>query len=117
MHHLVFATANGTIELSYAAKAFVEKAAFAIRNRLIQGEASFGLMPYRHEGHDYLGADWKDNSGNSLSLTFYIGSPTCLPDVGPEGDGYDVVICDFTDALHLIRAITISVKGNAIGEV
>lgn len=107
MNHLVYANADGAVELSEHATRFVERAAIALRSLLNPHTISFRLMPYRHSGTQFLGADWKDSSGNSMSFTFY-SSPDLgvdLPDMVPNGIHYDVVVNDSTDALLMIRLI------------
>jgi excisionase family DNA binding protein len=116
--HLVFANENGLIELDERAIAFVRRAIETIKEKLNK-DASFRLMPYRYQGNgaEFLGFDWSDKQGGSVSFTFWCDeSEILLPDpVIPNSN--DVIVPDWVDALHLIRAIAVGVLGNSKGEI
>jgi hypothetical protein len=116
--YLVNADENGHVEFSDEAVAFVGRAIEAILGKLHEN-VSFRLMPYRYEGDgaEFLGFDWSDKQGESVSLTFWCDSTQILlPDpVIPNSN--DVIVPDLIDALHLIRAIAIGVLGDSKGEI
>jgi hypothetical protein len=116
--HLVDADENGYVQLDDEAVAFVGRAIEAILGKL-QENPSFRLMPYRYQGDgaEELGFDWSDKQGGSVSFTFWCdSSQILLPDpVIPNSN--DVVVPDFIDAIHLIRAIAVGVLGDSKGEI
>ncbi|NJP20977.1 MAG: hypothetical protein HC763_20510 [Hydrococcus sp. CRU_1_1] len=69
--YLVNADENGHVEFSDEAVAFVQRAIEAILGKL-QENPSFRLMPYRYQGNsaEFLGCDWSDQQGRSVSFTF-----------------------------------------------
>jgi hypothetical protein len=117
-NHLVNADENGYVQLGDEATAFVERAIAAIKEKL-HVHPSFRLMPYRYEGEgaEFLGFDWSDKKGESVSFTFWRDeSEILLPNpVIPNSN--DVIVPDWVDALHLIRAIAVGVLGNSKGEI
>lgn len=102
---VVDASSGGNVTVSDSGKLFVEAAAARIMERLTGENRSFRLMPYRHFGGEYLGFDWHDEVGESISFTFTIGAlhPHVPAVISPNHT--DVIVSDATDALLLAQLV------------
>ena len=116
---LFFANEDRVIQASEKAKEFVVQCAALIKEKLKGEQRRFSLMPYRRPfGAEFLGFDWRDETGDRLGFTINFGGE--IPQVilpNPLEPYADIAVKDATDAILLCRFIADAVNDNSTGTI